>query len=68
MTLPVELRDRQSWLTQADEAHRARDGGEAEQEREAGGDERAERDEQDQQRDRERERLGLLEVALERAP
>ena len=37
-----------------------------EQERHAGGDERAERDEQDQQRDRERELLAPLEVVVER--
>ena len=46
----VELADR------AEQADRAEHGGEAEQQRQAGGDERAERDQQDDQRDRERER------------
>ncbi len=50
----------------AEQADRAEHGGEAEQQRQAGGDERAERDQQDDQRDREREELGPLEVLLER--
>ena len=47
------------------EAHGGHHGGDAEQQRQAGGDERAEREQQDHQRDRQRERLGLLEVVLE---
>ena len=47
MTLAVELVTGISWLTSADEAHRAGDGGEAEQQRQAGGDERAEGEQQD---------------------
>jgi hypothetical protein len=48
-----------------DHAHRADDGGEAEQERQAGGDEGAEGEQQDDERDRERDRLGLVEVVGE---
>ena len=48
-----------------EQAERAHHGGEAEQQRHAGGDERAEGDDEDQQRDRQRERLGPLEVLLE---
>ena len=60
-----------SWLIGPSRPSVADDGGEREQQRHAGGDERAERDDQDQQRDRQREELGLLEVVLEglrRAP
>ena len=44
----------------------AEHGGEREQHRDPGGDERAERDHEDHQRDRQRERLAPAEVVLER--
>ena len=53
---PVELAER------AEQADRGRDGGGAEHEREPGGDERAERDEQDDQHQAVGDELGLLAV------
>ena len=55
-----ELADR------AEQAERRADGGHAEQQRQAGGDERAEGDQQDDQRERDRQGLGALEVVAER--
>jgi hypothetical protein len=60
----------------AERAHRGRDRGDAEHDRDQRGDHGAERDEQDQQRDRQRDVLGPLEVlgdelldrVVERAP
>ena len=47
----------------ADEAERGDDGRHREQQRDAGGEQRAERDQQDDQRQRQRERARLLQVA-----
>ncbi len=58
--------DRRQLADRTEQAERRADGGHAEQQRQPGGDERAERYEQDQQRERQRQRLGLLEVLAER--
>ena len=49
----------------AEQADRPHDRGQREQQRKAGGDERAEGDDEDHERDRQREELGPLEVLLE---
>ena len=51
-----------NWLDDGREAERREHGGQAEQHRDAGGQQRAEGDDQDDQRDRDGQELGLLEV------
>ena len=66
MTEPIWSVTGRQLADRAEQAERRADGRHAEQQRQPGGDERAEGDEQDQQRERQRQRLGLLEVLAER--
>ncbi len=59
------LRDGKQVAERPEQPQRADDGGQPQQQRDAGRDERAEREQENDQRDRQRRELGLAEVVAE---